>query len=217
LIKYRKQGNANITNVVVSNGDKGGQFDPSLSYAEVAGYREREATAVAEALGGRYICMNQIDEYIEYSNEAVNQLVDILREAKADVVFAAPPVDYNTDHTVSSQIAFHAVMLAAVKTIFTEHEPLATYPATYYMDPVTGMDWQPTDYVDITDVFDEKCDLLRLHVSQMQNMLTSGGWDLVKYARIMGAFRGLQCGVEYAEGFKPVLAWPRVRPGHYLP
>lgn len=217
LIKYRRQGNANITNVVVSNGDKGGQFDPLLSYAEVAAIREKEATAVAEALGGRYVCMNQVDEYIEYSNEAVNQLVDILREAKADVVFAAPPVDYNTDHTVSSQLAFHAVMLAAVKTIFTTHEPLPTYPATYYMDPVTGIDWQPTDYVDITDVFDEKCELLKLHASQMANMQTSGGWDLVKYARIMGAFRGLQCGVEYAEGFKPVLAWPRVRPGHFLP
>ncbi len=217
LVKYRQQGNVSITNVVVSNGDKGGQFDPSLSYAQVAAIRQKEATAVAEALGGRYICMNQVDEYIKYSDEAVNQLVDILREAQADVVFAAPPVDYNTDHTVSSQIAFHAVMLAAVKTIYTDHAPLANYPVTYYMDPVTGLDWQPTEYVDITEVFEQKCELLRLHASQMQNMLTSGGWDLVKYARIMGAFRGLQCGVEYAEGFKPVLAWPRVRPGHYLP
>ena len=88
---------------------------------------------------------------------------------------------------------------------------------TYYMDPVTGMDWQPTEYVDITAVFEQKCELLRLHASQMLNMKTSGGWDLVKYAHIMGAFRGLQCDVEYAEGFKPVLAWPRVRPGNYLP
>ena len=113
LIKYRQRGDA-VMNVVISNGDKGGQFDPSLSYAEVAAVRQREATAVAQALGGRYICMNQVDEYIKYSDEAVNGLVEILREAQADVVFAAPPVDYNTDHTVTSQIAFHAVMLAAV-------------------------------------------------------------------------------------------------------
>jgi LmbE family N-acetylglucosaminyl deacetylase len=217
LLRYRQRGDVTITNVVISNGDKGAQFDPKMPYAEIAAIRQKEATAVAEALGGRYICMNQIDEYIKHSDEAVNQLVDILREAQADVVFAPPPVDYNTDHTVSSEIAYHAVMLSAVKTIFTDHEPLTHCPVTYYMDNVTGLDWQPTEYVDITDVFEQKCDLLRLHASQMKNMLTSGGWDLVKYARIMGAFRGLQCGVEYAEGFKPVLGWPRVRPGNYLP
>jgi hypothetical protein len=51
----------------------------------------------------------------------------------------------------------------------------------------------------------------------MIHMEKSGGWDLVKYARIIGAFRGLQCGVEYAEAFKPALAWPRLRPGNWLP
>ena len=217
LIKYRNRGNAAITNVVISNGDKGGQFDPSLSYAEVAAIRQREATAVAEALGGRYVCLGQEDEYIRDTDAARNQLVDLLREAKADIVFAPPPVDYNTDHTVASQLAFHAAMLAGVRTIFTEHEPLEAYPPVFYMDPVTGLDWQPTHYVDITDVFERKCELLRLHESQMLNMQTSGGWDLVKYSRIVGAFRGLQCGVEYAEAFKPSLAWPRLRPGNWLP
>jgi len=217
LIKYRQRGDATITNVVISNGDKGGQFDLSLSYEQVAAIRQQEAAAVAGALGGRYLCMNQVDEYIRDTDEARNQLVDILREAKADVILAAPPVDYNTDHMVTSQIAFHAAMLATVRTIYTDHDPLPHYPVVYYMDPVTGMDWQPTHYVDITDVFERKCELLRLHKSQMANMQTSGGWDLVKYAHIMGAFRGLQCGVEYAEGFKPALAWPRVRPGNWLP
>jgi len=217
LLRYRQKGDVNITNVVISNGDKGAQYDPKMPYAEIAAIRAKEAAAVAEALGGCYICMNQSDEYIKYSDEAVNGLVDILREAKADVVFVPPPVDYNVDHTISSQIAYHAVMLSAVKTIFTDHDPLDHCPVTYYMDNATGLDWQPTEYVDITDVFEQKCDLLRLHASQMLNMQKMGGWDLVKYSRIMGAFRGLQCGVEYAEGFKPALGWPRVRPGNYLP
>lgn len=217
LIKYREKGDVTITNVVITNGDKGGQFDPSLSYEEVAAIRHEEATAVAEALGGRYVCLGETDEYLRSTDETLNHLLDVLREAKADIVFAPPPVDYNTDHTIASQMAFQATMLAGVRTIFTPHEPLAAYPPVYYMDPVTGLDWQPTHYVDITAVFERKCDLLRLHKSQMLNMQTSGGWDLVKYARIVGAFRGLQCGVEYAEAFKPALAWPRVRPGNWLP
>jgi LmbE family N-acetylglucosaminyl deacetylase len=217
LIKYRNQGGHTITNVVISNGDKGAQYDPRTPYEEIARIRATEATAVAQGLGGRYVCMGQSDEYIRDTDEARNWLIDVLREAKADLLFAPPPVDYNTDHIVTSQIAFHAVMLAAVKTIFTDHDPLAKAPALYYMDAITGLEWQPTHYVDITEVFEHKCELIRLHKSQMANMQTSGGWDLVKYSQVVGAFRGIQCGVEYAEGFKPALAWPRVRPGNPLP
>ena len=217
LIKYSQRKDVTITNVVISNGDKGAQYDPKMPYAEIAAIRNKEAGAVAEALGGRYLNMGQSDEYIRDTDEARNQLTDILRAAKADLVFAPAPVDYNTDHMVASQLAFHACLLASVRTIFTEHEALPGHPTLYYMDVVTGLEWQPTHYVDITEVFERKCELLRLHKSQMLNMQTSGGWDLVKYSRIVGAFRGLQCGVEYAEAFKPCLAWPRVRAGNVLP
>src|SRR5512133_1057123 len=95
LIKYQQRGDATITNVVISNGDKGAQFDPSTPYEKIAKIREAEATAVAFGLGGRYICMGQSDEYIRDTDEARNWLIDVLREAKADLLFAPPPVDYN--------------------------------------------------------------------------------------------------------------------------
>ncbi|MEW5956113.1 MAG: PIG-L family deacetylase [Chloroflexota bacterium] len=217
LIKYYERGDAHITNVCISNGDKGAQYDLSLPYEEVAAIRNAEATATAEALGGRYICMGQSDEYIRDTDEARNQLADILREAKAEVVFAPPPVDYNTDHIISSQLAFHACLIAPVRTIFTDHNPLPQAPVLYYMDAIAGLEWQPTHYVDISDVFERKCELLSLYKSQMRNMEQFGGWDLVKYSQIMNTFRGLQCSVEYAEAFKPALAWPRVHPGNKLP
>lgn len=217
LIKYRQKGDVTITNVVVSNGDKGFQHHPSTPYAEVTRVRNAEASRVAEALGGRYICMGQSDEYIRDTDEARNQLVDILRAAKADIVFTLPPIDYNTDHMNTSQLTFHATMLSNVTTIFTNHDPLPETPVVYYMDAVSGLEWQPTHYVDITDVWEQKCDLLRLHASQMLNAQKFGGMDLVKLSRIQGASRGLQCRVEYAEAFKPVLAWPRVRAGNWLP
>ena len=216
LVKYHHRGDCQITNVTLTNGDKGSQHDPKVPYAEVAKIRVAEADAVAEALGGRHICLGYPDEYLFVTEEIINKVVDILRESKADLVFCPPPVDYNTDHTNASTIAYQAVMLAVVKTIFTEHDSLEKYPALYYMEAITGMEFQPAVYVDITNVFEEKCEILRLHKSQMKNMERSG-WDLVKYARIVNAFRGLQCSVEYAEGFKPCLGWPRVHPGCPLP
>lgn len=216
LLKYIAEGDVTITNVTVSNGDKGAQYDPSIPYEEVAAMRIAEATAVAEVLGGRYICMGQPDEYIRDTEEARNQLTDILREAKVDVVFTAAHIDYNTDHVVTSQLTFHACLMASIRTIFTDHEPLPQAPVLWYMDSMV-VEWQPTHFVDISDVFEQKCELLRLHESQMRNMRTFGGWDLVNYAQVMNAFRGLQCGVEYAEAFKPALAWPRLRAGNLLP
>ncbi len=217
LLRYQQQGGHTFTNIVLSNGDKGAQYDPHMPYEEIARIRAGEAAAVAAGLGGRYLCLNQSDEYIRDTDEARNWLIDAIREAKADLVFTLPPIDYNTDHMVTSQIAFHATMLAAVKTIFTAHDTLPKTPSLYYMDSVAGLEWQPTHYVDITSVWERKCELLRLHKSQMINSLTWGGLDLVKLAQIMGAFRGLQSGVEYAEGFKPALAFPRLHAGNVLP
>ena len=143
--------------------------------------------------------------------------MDILREAKADVVFTLPPIDYNTDHMTTSQITFHATMLSNVATIFTDHDPLPETPVVFYMSAIASLEWQPTHYVDITDVWEQKCDLVRLHASQMSNSETMNGLDLVKLSKIQDAHRGLQCRVEYAEAFKPALAWPRVRAGNWLP
>jgi LmbE family N-acetylglucosaminyl deacetylase len=217
LLRYYRRGDLSLTNVVISNGDKGAQYDISVPYEEVARIRNAEAAAAAARLGGCYINLGQSDEYIRDTDAARDQLTDILREAGAEIVLTCAPADYNTDHIVAGQLAFHACLLAPVRTVFTEHGPLPASPAMYYWDTATGLDWQPTHYVDISDVFQEKCDILSLYASQMRNMEQFGGWDLVSYARIANAYRGLQCGVAYAEAFRPCLAWPRLRPGNWLP
>jgi LmbE family N-acetylglucosaminyl deacetylase len=216
LLKYRQKGDVNITIVVISNGDKGFQHKPSVPYEEATRIRNAEATRVAEALGGRYICLGQSDEYMADTPEARNQVVDILREAKADVVFTLPPQDYNADHMVASQITFQAVMLAPVTTIFTDHEPLRMTPVMYYMDSAVATGFEPSHYVDITDVWEQKCELLRMHVSQMDNAKFFGDFDLVELSQIVGAYRGMQSRVKYAECFRPA-PWPRARAGNVLP
>jgi len=218
LLKYRATcSDVAITNVSVSNGDKGAQYEPSMPYERVAAMRNAEANAIAEAIGAHYICLGQSDEYIRDTDEVRNQLVDILRAAKADVVFSHPPEDYNTDHVIAGQLAFHACMLASVRSIFTDHPPLDRFPVLFYMDTLAGLSFQPTHYVDITDFFTRKCELLRLYKSQMTNMEQFGGEDLIGLASVLNRLRGMQCGVGYAEGFRPALAWPRVRPGCPLP
>jgi LmbE family N-acetylglucosaminyl deacetylase len=128
-----------------------------------------------------------------------------------------PPTDYNNDHVTAGQIALHAALMSAINVIDTGSPPLLRAPAVLFMDTIVGLDFQPTHYVDITDQFDEKTRLLRIHASQMHSQPNITGWDLVTHAEVVGRFRGQQCGVRYAEGFRPVLRTPLLRPGWVLP
>ena len=56
-----------------------------------------------------------------------------------------------------------------------------------------------------------------MHDSQMRSQPNITGWDLVSHAEVVARFRGQQCGVQYAEGFRPALRTPLLRPGWLLP
>lgn len=217
LLLYRQVRETSIVIVTTSNGERGGQAYPDLSPRDIADVRRREAADVASALGGRYVSMELPDQFVRDSDEARNELTDIIREAQADVVLAPPPVDYHLDHMATSRLAFHTCLAAAVNAIATQHPSLSLAPVLYYVDSVAGLEFNPTTYVDIGTTFEEKCRLLQMHDSQMKSMKALGGWDLVEYAKVMNAFRGLQSGVLYAEAFRPAFAWPRVRAHALLP
>jgi len=56
LIKYANRGD-HIVIAAISNGDKGGQYDPSIPHGEIARIRAEESGGVARALGGSYTCL----------------------------------------------------------------------------------------------------------------------------------------------------------------
>jgi LmbE family N-acetylglucosaminyl deacetylase len=216
LIRYAARGDR-ITTVSISNGDKGGLHDPTIPHSEIVRIRIDEASRVAAELGGEYVCVGQEDGFIQDDHAARMAVVSILRRVLADVVITLPPTDYTTDHVVAGRIAEHAALLAAATTIDTDEPALERTPSVMYVDTIAGHDFQPTHYVDISSEFARKVELLRLHESQMQSLPNITGWDLVTHAEAVGRFRGQQCGVRYAEGFRPALRVPLLRPGWVLP
>ena len=79
------------------------------------------------------------------------------------------------------------------------------------------MNFQPTDYVDITDFYETKMKMLSCMESQK-------AWMAANYAslrddeerffdtiRIMSEFRGMQAGCKYAEGFRRAMDGFRTR------
>lgn len=67
----------------------------------------------------------------------------------------------------------------------------------FFWDPNGGINFQPEQYVDITEVFDKKRELLACHNSQIELEQ-----DYMKAMEILSSFRGLQARCMYAEGFK---------------
>ena len=55
------------------------------------------------------------------------------------------------------------------------------------------------------------------HKSQVQWLKEHDDIDIIDFISIMAKSRGLQSGVEYAEGFRSASVWPRQRTYRLLP
>ena len=75
----------------------------------------------------------------------------------------------------------------------------------------------PTMYVDVSDEIDLKMEMLECHVSQMKWMRDHDGIDFAEFVKTCSRYRGLQCGVQYAEAYTECMAWPKVTTKRLLP
>lgn len=87
----------------------------------------------------------------------------------------------------------------------------------YYTDTDGGVNFIPTEYVDISDEMDTKEKMLACHESQTVWLKEHDGYDVVVEQRKLAATRGTQCGVKYAEGFAPAFISGRFRTYRLLP
>ena len=144
-----------------------------------------------------------------------DQIVEIIRSVKPDFIITHSPTDYMPDHLAVQKLVFDATFAASVphygKAEACELTPL------FYMDNLAGMSFQPTEYVDITDTFDLKLQMLECHESQLKWMRDHDHIDFADFVRTCSKFRGLQCGVDYAEGFTQAYVWPKVVAKRLLP
>ena len=85
------------------------------------------------------------------------------------------------------------------------------------MEPYGSLNFQPVEYVDITDVIAIKREMLSKHRSQLDFMKRHYGDDMLERMEAVARFRGIQANVRYAEGFIPMLRWPRVMTKRLLP
>ena len=217
LAKYKKLGHE-VTVVHVCNGNLG----HVIIEPEELGKMRIEEAKKAGSLAGIPVRTLNIGDLLPYGDnkEQRDMMTTLIAEEQPDVIITHCPNDYMPDHNAVSQLVFDASFAASVPHYPAVQaaggKPAKVVPI-YYMDTVGGVGTVPTEYVDISEFIDLKLEMLNCHESQIKWMLEHDHIDFTEFVRTCAAFRGLQCGVAYAEGFTKCNFWPKVVPGTLLP
>ncbi len=214
LARYVAEGHQ-VTMCHIAKGDRG-SYEHTRD--EIAAIRDREARSAAAVVGAEYLALGVADGEVNASDPGQRALVtEAIRQARPDVVIAHSPNDYMTDHVEASRLALDTSFLATLPLFETDSPHLADVPALAYMETVTGNDFVPAEFVDVSAFIETKLAALEQHHSQLRWLADHDGVDMLDQIRTVSRYRGLQCGVEYAEGFVPCNVWLRARTERVLP
>lgn len=220
LAKYVKQGHKVFT-ATATNGNIG---SATLPMDEIARIRKEEARRAAAIIGAEYICLDYDDEMFFEDKAARINFINLVRYCKADVILTHSPHDYNPDHELTSKIINDIAVMIPIAKIETKAKPYDKIPIIAYFEPVHGLGFIPTEYVDITEEIEIKKAMCAEHKSQIawmqdnyKDALGNGDKNFFDGVITMAKFRGMQCGVEYAEGFRMANDAFRVVPRRILP
>jgi N-acetylglucosamine malate deacetylase 1 len=204
-----RQRGCQIVTATMTAGDCG---SAELGPEQISAVRRGEAKAAATLLGADILCLEFKDLMISINDDARRRVTEAVRRAKPDIILTAPPVDYMSDHEMTSRLVRDAAFNAPIKN-FTTHQwepapPTNHVPHLYYVDPIEGIDHfgqavVPEFYVDITATFETKRRMLACHESQRSWLLKQHGID--EYLNKMEEWsrrRGSQTGTTYAEAFR---------------
>jgi LmbE family N-acetylglucosaminyl deacetylase len=180
---------------------------------ELSEMRKKEAARSCELAGFHYITadIGDLQSYYQ-SREHKDIMVDIFRQVNPDLIFIQKPTDYMCDHVAASKLAFDASFMATCPHYETKYPAIDKIAPIYYMGTASEVGFNPTEYVDITDVYETKIKMLMCHESQEVWLREHDNVDYTNECRILSEFRGMQCKVKYAEAMSkhdPV-EWVRV-------
>lgn len=212
LAKYSSKGHK-IFMAHLCNGDMGGK---DIKPEELAKIRDKEAKKAASLINAEVLGPIAGDLDLYPTKEMRIEVVDIIRYAKPDIIITHSPDDYMPDHVITSQLVFDAAFTATLPNYKTKCPAYEKITPIFYMDTVVGLKFQPEIYVDITEFFEIKKKMLLCHESQYKWIKGHHLSDPINLIETMARFRGLQCGVMYAEGFVREKVWGRVFSGELV-
>ena len=215
LARYAAQGH-NVTMCHVANGSLGHAV---IMPEELCRLRPEEAKKAGRVIGASEVINMDVPdlEVNSYNEVTVRKMVDIIRYSKPDIIITHSPDDYMKDHLEVNKLVYDASFSSSVPHLLTRNAVYGSIVPVYFMDTLAGVNFLPTEYVDITDTLDIKLQALDCHESQIKWMKEHDEIDFLDFVKTVSKFRGLQCGKAFAEGFRQCTAWPRMATERLLP
>jgi len=178
LLKYARQGHQ-VYALVMTKGGVGGNPD----------VRTKEQEAAAQLLGVKEVFWgNYPDTELPLSKDIITFIEDIIRKVNPEIAFFNYYDDTHQDHRVLTRSCLSA-------TRYTKEVLCYEVPST--------QNFNPTIFVDIGDVLEQKLKLLECHASQVHKTQVPD-LTILESARSCAIFRGFQGRVKFAEGFLPL-------------
>ena len=152
-----------VTVVCLSYGERGESAklwnQEGMTLDKVKSSRREEAENAAAALGVNDIRFFDVGDYpLDLGRETQNRMVDVIREVQPKFMMSHSKWDpYNTDHMNTTQFALECRMIAQAWG-HNPGEKVLGAPQLYLFEPhqTEQMDWKPTTFLDITEVWDKK-------------------------------------------------------------
>jgi LmbE family N-acetylglucosaminyl deacetylase len=162
---------------------------PGIAHEEAARIRTAEAEAACRIIGAKPVFAGQVDGDTKVDKHWVSRMQALIETEKPDMILTHWPVDSHMDHQCASLLTIQAWMRSGKKI------PL------YFFEVCQGAQtrlFHPTDYVDITAAREQKRQAVYCHTSQNPPGIYEA--DDCNH-EMMERFRGIEAGVQYAEGF----------------
>ena len=102
-----------ITIATMTAGDCG---SAEMGPVEIANVRRAEAKKAADMLGADYMCLEFRDLSIVIDQDSRQRVTEAVRKARPDIVITAPPVDYMSDHEMTSRLVRDACLALLLPT-----------------------------------------------------------------------------------------------------
>ena len=173
LVAHRARGDT-VTMLVMTTGERG----PQDARPRIAEQEDAAALLGATLLWGGFD-----DGAVPEGRASVDVIQRVLRQVDADVVYAHSPRDSHQDHRATA-----VATLAACRRLSR---------VLLYESPTTQA-FSPSVFIDVTNLVEEKVDLIRAHVSQV---LKNGLVDL-EAIEAQARYRGFQARIRHAEAFE---------------
>ncbi len=213
LARFTQEGHQ-VTMCHVCNGNLGHREIPRDKLREI---RREEARNAAALIGADAITLDIDDFDIYVEREARMKMIEAIRSATPDLIILPDPRDYMPDHTIASEVGFAGSFGATLPQFVTRSPAHFKLTPIYFADTVAGLNFDPEEYVDISEVEDIKRRMIACHRSQAVWLREHDNVDYVEMAMVQSAFRGMQAGVRYAEAFRQNRVWGRATTKRYLP